>query len=208
MSTEFESVSPIDGDVVWSGRTTPPEEVQQRMKLARAAWESWKRTPLDARIAIVRRYGEELASARQEVANLITREVGKLSWDSAGEVAASIAKVEVSIKALHERRSTYVLEDANSPKSPVSRRVRYQPLGVTLVLGPFNFPLHLPGGQIIPALLAGNTVVFKPSEQATAVGNWMVEAWERAGLPQNVLQMIPGEAATNSVGRAPVPRSG
>lgn len=196
MSTEFESVSPIDGDVVWSGRATPPEGVQQRMKHSRAVWESWKRTSLDARIAIVRRYGEELASARQEVANLITREVGKLSWDSAGEVAASIAKVEVSIKALNERRSTYVLEDANSSTALVSRRVRYQPLGVTLVLGPFNFPLHLPGGQIIPALLAGNTVVFKPSEQATAVGNWMVDAWERAGLPQDVLQMIPGEAAT------------
>ena len=196
MSTEFESVSPIDGEVVWSGKATPPEEVQQRMTRSHIAWQKWKRTPLDSRIAIVRRYGEEVASARQEIADLITREVGKLSWDSAGEVAASIAKVEVSIKALQERRSTSVLEDVSSQSVTVSRRVRYQPLGVTLVLGPFNFPLHLPGGQIIPALLAGNSVVFKPSEQATAVGEWMVDAWDRAGLPQDVLQMIPGEAAT------------
>ncbi len=67
---------------------------------------------------------------------------------------------------------------------------------MVLVLGPFNFPLHLPGGQIIPALLAGNAVVFKPSEQATAVGQWMQEAWQQIGLPEGVFQMISGGVET------------
>ena len=180
-------LSPLDDSVVWQGDETPVDQIPSIMQRAQSGGESWRRTPLDERIAIVRAYSKYIDANRPEITDLISREVGKLPWDAAGEVNAAVAKAEVSIKALQERRSTRVVDDG-----PPSRVIRYQPLGVTLVLGPFNFPLHLPGGQVIPALLAGNSVVMKPSEQATAVGEWMADAWKSAGLPDDVFQLIYG----------------
>ncbi|HBV65478.1 MAG TPA: N-succinylglutamate 5-semialdehyde dehydrogenase, partial [Rhodopirellula sp.] len=160
------------------------------------ALRAWRSKSIDERIAIVRRFGAELTARRTEVSTLISREVGKLAWDADGEVGAAIAKVEMSILARQQRASDVLVEARQPSPTMVQRKIRYQPVGVALVLGPFNFPLHLPGGQIIPALLAGNAIVFKPSEQAMAVAQWMVDAWCRAGLPRDVLQLLPGAAAT------------
>ncbi len=178
MSAKFSSVSPVHGEVLWQGEATPSPEIDAVMHRASAASNQWRATAIDDRIELVRRYAQHLETHRGEIAALISNEVGKLSWDAAAEVGAAIAKIELSIQAFAERRSEQVIDGGS-----VQRRIRYQPLGVALVLGPFNFPLHLPGGQIIPALLAGNTIVFKPSDQATAVGQWMMEAWQAAGLP-------------------------
>ncbi len=187
MPQHFSSHSPIDGSTVWEGRESTPAEVATAMRRAHAAWPEWRRTRVEQRVAIVRAYAEFLRQRRDELAALITREVGKLPWDVEGEVAAAIAKIELSIQAMNQRRADQVLEDG-----PVSRVIRYRPIGVSLVLGPFNFPMHLPGGQIIPLLLAGNPVVFKPSDQATAIGEWTVNAWHEAGLPEGVLEYIVG----------------
>ncbi len=202
MSTKLKSVSPVSGEVVWSGDAATDDEVAGAMRAASTAQAAWSRMPIDQRMEIVRRYGHYLQENRQAVAGLLTREVGKLPWDANAEVSAAVAKVELSIQALQQRQSTHVVsestEAASSGNAEVSviRRVRHQPLGVVVVLGPFNFPLHLPGGQIIPSLLAGNTVVFKPSDQATAIGCWMMEAWRHAGLPEGVMQVIPGGVQT------------
>ncbi len=177
--------------VLWQGEATPPPEIDAVMSRASEALSQWRATATDDRIELVRRYAQHLETHRDEIAALISNEVGKLPWDAAAEVAAAIAKIELSIQAFAERRSEQVIDGGS-----VQRRIRYQPLGVALVLGPFNFPLHLPGGQIIPALLAGNTIVFKPSDQATAVGQWMMEAWQAVGLPPDVLQMITGGVDT------------
>lgn len=191
MSTRFSSISPVDGSVVWQGEATTADEVDSVMARAAQASRAWRATPLQDRIDVVHGYGQQLQASRQQLAELISREVGKLSWDAAGEVGASIAKIDLSIQAIQQRRSDQRIE-----AGAVDRRIRYRPLGVSLVLGPFNFPLHLPGGQIIPALLAGNAVVFKPSDQATAIGHWMIEAWRAAGLPDGVLQIIVGGVET------------
>lgn len=183
----MKTLSPLDDSVVWQGDETPVDQIPAIMQRAHDAGEAWRRTSLDDRIAIVRAYSQYIDANRPEITALISREVGKLPWDAAGEVNAAVAKAAVSIKAIEERRSTKVVD-----AGPPSRTIRYQPLGVTLVLGPFNFPLHLPGGQVIPALLAGNSVVMKPSEQATAVGQWMARAWKSAGLPDDVFQLIYG----------------
>jgi succinylglutamic semialdehyde dehydrogenase len=155
-----------------------------------AASKRWSKEKPDSRFAIAQRYSEILERRKDEIAALITSETGKLPTEAAGEVSASIAKVKWSIQAITQRRSETTLPPGDNPV----RRIRYSPLGVALVLGPFNFPLHLPGGQIVPALLAGNSVVFKPSDQSTAVGAWMTAAWAEAGLPPGVLQMIVGAA--------------
>lgn len=191
MVANFSSISPIDGISVWSGSESIASEIDETMIRATAASHRWRRTPLARRIEVVRNYRDSLESGRSEIQTLITREVGKLPWDAAGEVNVSIAKIERSIQALQQRRSPLQL-DPSPPESPIRRRIEYQPLGAIVVLGPFNFPLHLPGGQIIPALLAGNSVVFKPSEQATAIGCWMADAWRSAGLPDDVLRLIVG----------------
>jgi succinylglutamic semialdehyde dehydrogenase len=202
MSETLQSVSPVSGQVVWSGRPSDGRDVQDAFAAADSEFHTWSRTSLEQRTQICRSYAQVLQEQRRELADLISREVGKLSWDADSEVAAAIAKVELSIAAVQQRRGNQIVgesrESLGADAAPVTiqRRLRSQPLGVVLVLGPFNFPLHLPGGQIIPALLAGNTVVFKPSEQATAVGEWMLEAWRRAGLPDGALQLIPGGVPT------------
>ncbi|MEE2938439.1 MAG: aldehyde dehydrogenase family protein [Planctomycetota bacterium] len=192
MTTNIDSHNPVSGEVVWSGPISTPTKVEQAIHLAHHQLASWRTTKLADRVDLVPNYASYLKKNADEVADLMCWEVGKLRWDSSGEVAAAIAKAELSIQALQQRRSKLVAGDGNSPQ----RTVRYAPIGVALVLGPYNFPLHLPGGQIIPALLAGNTVVFKPSDQATAVGQWMLEAWRRVGLPEHVLQLIVGGVET------------
>lgn len=199
----LESQNPVTGEQIWSGSVTPASAVKAVMQRAQQGLDSWRSTDLDTRIGLVREYASYLKDNREEIARLISREVGKLGWDAAGEVAASIAKSELSIQALQQRRST---ERFDTPDQEIQRIIRYAPVGVALVLGPFNFPLHLPGGQIIPALLAGNTVVFKPSDQATAVGQWMIEAWRSVGLPEHALQWIVGgvETAVTAIDAAEV----
>ena len=196
MSKALISVSPIDGEILWQGVTAGEADVRQCMNTAATALADWRSKSIEERVAIVRRFGAELTARRTEISTLISREVGKLAWDADGEVSAAIAKVEMSIQAREQRACDVQIEASHASAAMIQRKIRYQPVGVVLVLGPFNFPMHLPGGQIIPALLAGNAVVFKPSEQATAVAQWMVEAWYRAGLPPEVLQLLPGETQT------------
>jgi succinylglutamic semialdehyde dehydrogenase len=179
--------SPIDDSVVWEGAETAADDVPKIMHRADEAGRLWRRVSVSERVAVVRKYAEYLTENRDEITALIVREVGKLPWDAAGEVGAAIAKAAVSIEAMEQRRSDLVVD-----QGPPRRTIRYQALGVAVVLGPFNFPLHLPGGQVIPALLSGNAVVMKPSEQATAVGMWMAKAWQEAGLPEGVFQLIVG----------------
>ena len=199
MSHLFKSVSPVDGETLWQGSSADRQEIRQCMARAAKAADAWRSTTVKERVKVVRSFGAELAAHRDEIADLISREVGKLGWDAEGEVAASIAKIETSILAREQRRSDALVDAGKSSTTAVQRWIRYQPLGVTLILGPFNFPLHLPGGQIIPALLAGNAVVFKPSEEAMAVAHWMVDAWHRAGIPRDVLQLIPGAVETGKL---------
>jgi succinylglutamic semialdehyde dehydrogenase len=192
MSANFSSLSPIDEKPVWQGHETQNDEIEKIMHRASLAGQTWQMTTLEQRIQVVRNYQSRLEADRAEIEALIVREVGKLPWEVAGEVGASIAKIDLSVQAYQQRRSDQTGDPTASNDSPVQRKIRYRPLGVTVVLGPFNFPLHLPGGQIIPALLAGNAVVFKPSEQATAVGQWIVDAWRSAGLDEDLLQPIFG----------------
>lgn len=189
MSTTFIAREAMSGSELCRVAGTEPADIPAKMTLSASAGQKWRRTEPAARIEVVRAFGNHLAAHQLEIRDLISREVGKLIWDAGGEVAASIAKVSLSIEAFNQRRTAQTL---SPPATGPARVVRYQPLGVTLVLGPFNFPLHLPGGQIIPSLLAGNSVVFKPSERATAVGLWMQSAWRHAGLPEDVLQVIVG----------------
>jgi succinylglutamic semialdehyde dehydrogenase len=184
------STNPADQSIVWSGRMAAIAQAVEAINAADRAWRSWRDIDVNQRQQIVQAFAAQLRQRQDELATLIAQETGKPLWDSRGEVTTCIAKVDLTLKAYSERRQCNNLTIGNT-----LAELTYRPLGVVVVLGPFNFPAHLPGGQIIPALLAGNAVVFKPSELTPAVGGWITEAWHRAGLPQGVLNMVQGDAA-------------
>jgi succinylglutamic semialdehyde dehydrogenase len=189
----LQSIDPASGAVLWEGPTDGPAQCQQALDRARAAAPAWGRTPLEERLAIARRFAALLKERLEPFAELISRETGKQLWDSRGEVNAMIGKVEISIAAQAERAGT------REQAMPFGRSVlRHRPHGVMVVLGPYNFPGHLPGGHIVPALIAGNCILFKPSEETPAVGAQMAAIWTEAGLPEHVLQVLQGGRETGA----------
>lgn len=188
---EFSSLNPVTQEAVWTGSSATEADVDQAVKAARGAFKSWKKTSLESRIEICRKFAELLKENQEHLASVIGRETGKPLWESRTEIGAMIGKVEISVKAYNERTGT------RSSDLPDGQAVlRHKPHGVVAVYGPYNFPGHLPNGHIVPALIAGNTVVFKPSEQTPMMAEETLKLWEKAGLPAGVLNLVQGAAET------------
>ena len=147
--------------------------------------------PLQGRIEILERYATGLRPRIEQIAKAISSEMGKQFWEAESEVDAMIGKIAISIKA-YDERSGLRSETTSFGTSQLS----HKPHGVFAVFGPFNFPGHLPNGHIVPALLAGNTCVFKPSEQAPTVVQLIVEARQFAGLSDGCLKVVNGGRLT------------
>lgn len=165
--------------------------VDRAVEAARHAQPSWEATPFVERLEVVRRFGVELRAREAHFVELLAREVGKPAWEAKTEVAALSAKIEITASEGMALVHDYDLEGGKFS-------ARFRPLGALAVLGPFNFPLHLPNGHIIPALLTGNTVVFKPSELAPACAQVYLQAAEAARLPPGVLNLVQGYARTGA----------
>ena len=136
----------------------------------------------------MRRYVNEIRSAHDRLSETIARETGKPLWESRTEVEAVMGKIEISVKAYAERTPQRRLDSAMGGKMSL----RHKPHGVMAVLGPYNFPAHLPNGHIVPALIAGNTVVFKPSEKTPATAALLVECLHKAGVPEDAVRLMIG----------------
>ncbi len=187
---ELQSINPSDGSVVWTGAATPVEKLPEFATAATAAFVSWSMRSLQHRESVLRAFSEVINNRAEELAITISKEIGKPLWESRTEVAAISGKVDISIQAHRERCREF----------PGGKAItRFRPHGLVVVIGPYNFPGHLPNGHICPALLAGNTVLFKPSELAPATGELLVRCWHEAGVPPDVLQVVQGGA---SVARA------
>lgn len=178
---------PITGQPCWSDRGAAREQIDRAFAAARHAFEHWAATTLEQRIAYVHAFTEQLRTHRDALAQQISAETGKPLWESRSEVDTMIAKGPTSIEAHEQRRGPSEIDLQGARGA-----TRYRPHGVVAVLGPFNLPGHLPNGHITPALLAGNTVVLKPSEQTPGVGAHMARLWEAAGLPKGVLNLVQG----------------
>lgn len=189
-TTTFESRSPVDGATVWRGEEAGQDALAAVMSRARSAQPGWSSLPVDERLLIAEQFATLVADRVDELAELITAETGKLRWDARTEAGLIGPKVDLSIAAMRSLDEPEVVLPRGH--GVTARR----PLGVVAVLGPFNFPAHLPNGQIVPALLAGNAVVFKPSEKSPAVGQWLVERWHEAGCPPGVVQLVQGGTNT------------
>ena len=179
------SYEPATGNEVWRGE---PGDVDLVVAEARTAWFDWSALPLANRMELLRRFANQVRKQAEPFAELIARETGKALWEARTEVDSVIAKVEISISAYAERTGQKKLDSALQG----SAAVRHKPHGVLAVLGPYNFPAHLPNGHIVPALIAGNTVVFKPSEKTPAVGLFLVNCFHEAGIPEGVVQVLVG----------------
>jgi succinylglutamic semialdehyde dehydrogenase len=184
---EFTSVNPATEEVIWSGSSSTDQDVKRAVAVAESAFVKWVDVPLTERISCLYKFRELLELRKADLAETISKEVGKPLWESLTEVKAMIDKVELSIRAYQERCAPIHGEIGGG-----AANIEFKPIGVIAVLGPFNLPGHLPNGQIIPALLAGNTVVFKPSEQSPLVGQFMAEIWEAAGIPPGVINLVQG----------------
>jgi succinylglutamic semialdehyde dehydrogenase len=179
------SFEPATGATLWTGQTS---DVEAQVARARATWAGWAARPLAVRIETLRRFANVVRGAKDQLADLIARETGKPLWESATEVDAVVNKVDISVSAYSERTAQRRLEGALGARVAV----RHKPHGVLAVLGPYNFPAHLPNGHIVPALLAGNAVLFKPSEKTPAVGERLVQLFHEAGVPEDVLLCVQG----------------
>ena len=177
------SHNPATGEVVWQGELGDAPEAVAAARAAQPAWSA--RTD---RQAILERFAVLASERRAELADLILREAGKVRPDAGAEAGAVAGKVKLTIAALAARRA----DERHDLPGGVVGRVTYKPIGTLAVLGPFNFPMHLPNGHIVPALLTGNSVVFKPSEHTPACGEMLVNLFHEAGVPRDVLQIVQG----------------
>lgn len=187
----FTSLNPATGKELWSGKAAGDTEVAAAVRAAHDAFPGWSQTRYEDRLKIVSDFKAIVEGQKEDLAIMIAQETGKALWDARSEVAAVVAKLTYASEAYMERTGV------KSRTSPVGNAVvRHRPHGVMAVYGPYNFPAHLPNGHIQPALLAGNTIVFKPSEQTPMVAEWMVKQWHKAGLPRGVLNLVQGERET------------
>jgi succinylglutamic semialdehyde dehydrogenase len=182
---EIVSCEPATGAELWRG---PVGDVDAAVDRARQAWSTWAAQSLSNRVELCRRFANEVRKEQENLAALIARETGKPLWEARAEVEKVVAKVDISVRAYAERSAQRKFDSALQGTAAL----RHKPHGVMAVLGPYNLPAHLPNAHIIPALIAGNAVVFKPSEKAPATGELLVQCFHRAGIPANVVQLLIG----------------
>ncbi|WP_299687319.1 succinylglutamate-semialdehyde dehydrogenase [uncultured Vibrio sp.] len=185
------SVSPYNNEVVWQGDSATPAQVESAVAAAREAFLIWKKLSFAEREAIVLNFAEKVKENSEQIAQIIAKETGKPIWETRTEAGAMAGKIAISIRAYHERTGEASREAAGNQIV-----LRHRPLGVMAVFGPYNFPGHLPNGHIVPALLSGNTVVFKPSEQTPWTGEFAMKLWQQAGLPAGVINLVQGAKET------------
>ncbi|WP_188054813.1 succinylglutamate-semialdehyde dehydrogenase [Sphingosinithalassobacter sp. CS137] len=184
---EYISTEPATGAVLWKQRAG---DADAEVTIARASWADWAARPLAYRIEALRRFANVVRQKSDAFTDLIARETGKPLWEARTEVESVIAKVDISVAAYSERTGQRRID------APMNTRLalRHKPHGVLAVLGPYNFPAHLPNGHIVPALLAGNAVVFKPSEKTPATGAFLVDCFHASGIPDGCVRLLVGGA--------------
>ncbi|MXP68003.1 succinylglutamate-semialdehyde dehydrogenase [Pantoea sp. Aalb] len=187
-------LSPEDQHVYWKAKSANIKEVQIACLAAHHAFYSWSNYTFNERLDSIKRFASCLDSHREQLAQIISQETSKPLWESRIEVQSMINKADISKEAWINRTgfSETILQDGKA-------LLRHKPHGVMAVFGPYNFPGHLPNGHIIPALIAGNTLIFKPSEFAPATAEMTVRIWQKANLMNGVLNLIQGGKETGKI---------
>lgn len=183
----LQSFDPASNELVWEGPETDTDRLKTLLNRAKNETHTWAHLSLEERFRILKKFEERVLYHQEALAMLISRETGKPLWESKSEVASLIQKVEISYSAYLER-----CPNLKTTAGKHELQISYRPHGVVAVFGPFNFPMHLPNGHLFPALLAGNCVLFKPSEKTPASGEALYRCYMEAGVPEGVLQIAQG----------------
>ncbi|HEY5214952.1 MAG TPA: succinylglutamate-semialdehyde dehydrogenase [Acidobacteriaceae bacterium] len=186
-----ESINPFSGELLWLGEAASSATVDAAVAAARAAFPAWARLGFSERHALLTRFVELVKEEAETLTRLIATEAGKPLWESKVEVNSLVTKLPASVDAYNSRAA-----ESSREVRGLRSRTRFRPQGVMAVLGPFNFPASMANGHIMPALLAGNTVVFKPSELTPLTGVAVSRIWQRAGLPPGVMNCVSGARQT------------
>ncbi len=181
------SYEPATGALLWEGATADPAG---EIALAAGAWPAWAALPLVNRVETVRRFANAVRAHEELFADLIARETGRPLWDTRAEVQALTQQADLGVAALSERAGQRRLEGAMGAR----QALRHRPHGLAAVIGPAAFPARIPGERIVAALLAGNGVLFKPSEKTPASGQALVDLFHGAGVPEAALRCVIGGA--------------
>ncbi|MFJ1267567.1 succinylglutamate-semialdehyde dehydrogenase [Legionella lytica] len=190
----LKSINPSYGTVFWQGVSATEHDISAAAETAHQALPAWAALDFEQRAQFTKKFAEQVEKKREQLALLIAQETGKPLWESQTEVSSVIAKVNISILAYQERTAA-----KRNATAEANACLRFKPQGVVVVLGAFNFPAHLSNGHIVPALLAGNTILYKPSEQAPAVAELIMQCWHESGLPAGVINCIQGDAHSGKV---------
>lgn len=188
---EWIKTNPVSNQALWTAQAANQEDVEKATLAARQAFPAWAKCALEQRIEIIERFAALLEQNKTRLAEVISQETSKPLWETLTEVQSMIAKMAISVRAYHERTGASQTVMADGVAS-----LRHRPHGVLAVFGPYNFPGHLPNGHIVPALIAGNTLVFKPSELTPWTAEETVKLWQQAGLPDGVLNLVQGGRQT------------
>ena len=180
----MESRCPWDDSLLWRGAEASHEQIDQAVAAARAVIPVWRNSD---RAKLATEFVAVLKSRAEDMARIMAMETARPLWETRTEVATMAAKLGYSLAAQSSRRA-----ESRETTADATGVTRFKPHGVAAVFGPFNMPGHLPNGHIIPALLAGNTLIFKPSEKTPHTGEFMCRLWQEAGLPPGVLNLVQG----------------
>lgn len=195
--TYFENRNPANTrDLIGRFPDSGPRDMDAAVRSAKQGFQQWSRTPAPARGDILRRVGELLVERKDAVADAMTREMGKVLAETRGDVQEGI---DTAFYAATEGRRLF----GHTVPSELRRKwaMSYRrPIGVTGLITPFNFPLAIPTWKMFPALVCGNSVIIKPSEDVPHTVHLLVEILLEAGLPPEVIQLVHGRGET--VGKA------
>jgi aldehyde dehydrogenase (NAD+) len=184
----FESTSPATGDSIGVFPKSSAEDVDRAVAAAKAAYEEWRLVPAPKRGEILYRFANLMIDEKGELTDLMSHEMGKVKAEAGGDVQEAI---DMSLYMAGEGRRLFGQTTPSELRDKFNMSVR-QPIGVVGAITPWNFPIAIPSWKIAPALVCGNTVVFKPATDTPLLGERFVELLDEAGLPKGVLNIVHG----------------
>jgi alpha-ketoglutaric semialdehyde dehydrogenase len=184
----FESINPATGEAMGVFPRSTAEDVDRAVASARAAWDDWRLVPAPRRGEILYRFANLLVEQKDDLTDLMTREMGKVRAEAGGDVQEAI---DMSLYMAGEGRRLFGQTTPSELQNKFQMSVRL-PIGVVGVITPWNFPIAIPSWKIAPALVCGNTVVFKPAEDTPLLAERFVELLDEAGVPKGVVNVVHG----------------
>lgn len=194
MGKKFTSENPATGEIIWEGTVARDEEINLAIVAGKKALIEWADLSFDKRLQYLERFNEIIKQKQSMLSEVLSQETGKPIWEATTEMTAMIGKLPISIDAYQQRCKEMTKETPTGLST-----TEHRPLGIMAVYGPFNFPAHIPNGHIIPALMAGNVVVLKPSELTPLISEKILECWHEAGLPPGVINLVQGDPETGAI---------